>query len=672
MYASVLLRRFVIVLLLGSCLPAAQAQVPAISPRIANYHIKVSLDAETKTLSGTERLSWTNPSTDTIRRIPFHLYLNAFKNTRSTFIQEGQGEFLFSLVDPEDTTTWGWIDIDAIHTVDGQDLSDRTTFIQPDDNNADDQTVLELRLTEALLPGQTLELDIAFSARLPKIIARTGYGYDYFFVAQWYPKIGVYEPAGMRYAKTGQWNCHQFHASTEFYGDFGVYDVEITLPQRFVVGASGSLIQQKDHTDGTQTLHYQAEDVTDFAWTASPFFTEIQDSWQEVSIRLLIQPEHLMHADRYLQSAKYALEYLGEHVGPYVYPTLTIVDPPIYGVASSGMEYPTLFTGGSFYGLPEGIRSVEILTVHEFGHQYFMQMLATNEMEEPWMDEGFNTYWENRVMDHYYGAKTSAVDLLGIHRGGVEGSRLAYVGMKYPQMAANYGVPWQFPDQGAYFTLTYDKTGAWLATLEGLLGRETMDHIFQRYYQRWRFGHPCARDFIAVVQEVAAADRVEMDSVAIDAFFAQVLYGRQVGDYELASIENVAIPPDYGRVDKAGGSGFFAANEPTDSLPATYESTVMIVNRGTLQLPVEILIRFADGSEERRKWDGKDPAYSLYFYGTEAIVSAQIDPEGKNRMDLNQNNNSLTLEPDSRPIWKYIALITGWMQQWMLVLGTLM
>ena len=625
----------------------ARAQNPARSPRTANYHIQVSLDPDQKMLSGTERLHWVNPSSDTIWRMPFHLYLNAFKHTRSTFMKEARGQFWFMLIDESDSTTWGGIDIDRISLPGGPNLMDRTAFIQPDDGNPDDETVLELILPEPLPPGAAIDLDIAFSARIPKIIARTGYGDDYFFIAQWYPKVGVYEPAGTRYATTGQWNCHQFHATTEFYADFGLYDVEITLPERFTVGASGALIRETNPKAGQKTLHYRAEDVTDFAWTASPFFREVNDTWKGVAIRLLIQPEHEMHTDRYLESVKYAFEYFDTYIGPYPYPSLTIVDPPIYGIGSSGMEYPTLFTGGSFYGLPRGIRSVELLTVHEFGHQYFMQVLATNEMEEPWMDEGFNRYWENRVMDHYYGEKTSSFELPGMHRGGAEGSRLAYTGMKYPQIAPNYGVPWQSPDPGAYFTLTYNKTATWLATLEGLLGRQTMDRIFQRYYQQWQFRHPCARDFIAVVKEIVDEAHGPEMAAEMDDFFARVLYGTHTCDYELVSIENV---------------------EESES----FESSVLIINRGNMHIPVEVRVRFEDGSEERRHWDGKSRTHTLHFSGTKKVVSAHIDPEGKNRMDLNLNNNSLTIEPDTRPAWKYGVLITHWMQQLMLLLSALM
>lgn len=657
------------ILLSVNILPA-QSSAEALSPRIANYRIDISLDPEQKTLTGTEILTWKNPSTDTLYTMPFHLYLNAFKNTASTFMQEGKNHPWMALTDVTDSTIWGWIDIDRIGIMEGPDLTDQLSFIQPDDDNLQDQTVVELQLPTPVLPGESIVLEIEFSARLPKIIARTGYGHNYFLVAQWFPKVGVYEPAGTRYAEHGQWNCHQFHASTEFYADFGRYDVTITVPEGFVVGASGELQDEVKIADGKQTVRYLAEDVIDFAWTTSPLFKEIEATWEHVAIRLLIHPEHLMNADRYLESIQHGLEYFAEHIGPYPYSTLTIVDPPIYGAGSSGMEYPTLFTGGSFYGVPDGIRITEALTIHEFGHQYFMQMIASNEMEEPWLDEGFNTYWENRVMDHYYGERHSAIDILGIHRGGYEGSRLAYTGMKMPQIAANYGVPWKFPTHSSYFPLTYDKTAVWLATLEGMVGRETIDHIFQRYYQQWKFKHPCARDFIAVVKEVVLAEKGPKLARQMDVFFEQVLYGSQTCDYTVREILNTAVNSPTGLMDQAGKKRAFP--ESTDEeTPAAYESSVLVVNLGEMAFPTEVLIRFDDDSEELAQWDGKSRSHTFRFTGTRKIVSAEIDPAGNIPLDLNLNNNSLTVQAQQTTGRKYIARILFWVQRIMIAMSAL-
>jgi len=186
----------------------------------------------------------------------------------------------------------------------------------------------------------------------------------------------VYEPAGTRYATKGQWNCHQFHAHSEFYADYGVYDVDITTPKQFWVEATGLMQGEMVNKDGTKTLRYHAEDVVDFAWTASPHFQETVDQWRHVKITLLLQPEHANQAKRHLDAAKAALAYFDKYLGRYPFPNLTIVDPPYHALGAAGMEYPTFITAGTFWQLPEGVRAAEGVTVHEFGHQYFYAIIG--------------------------------------------------------------------------------------------------------------------------------------------------------------------------------------------------------------------------------------------------------------------------------------------------------
>ena len=139
-------------------------------------------------------------------------------------------------------------------------------FIAPDDGNEDDRTVMAVTLPEPLGPGETITLDIAFTAKIPRPFARTGAIGNYFFIAQWFPKIGVLDAAG-------RWNCHQFHVGTEFFADFGVYDVRMTVPRGWPLAATGRERERTDNADGTTTHRYYQEDVHDFAWTTSPDFS---------------------------------------------------------------------------------------------------------------------------------------------------------------------------------------------------------------------------------------------------------------------------------------------------------------------------------------------------------------------------------------------------------------
>src|SRR5262249_5521755 len=162
--------------------------------------------------------------------------------------------------------------------------------ISPDDGNPDDATVAEVPLETPVQPGETATIRMDWSSRIPRTFARTGVIGDFFFLAQWFPKIGVFQSDG--------WNAHQFHAPTEFFSDFGVYDVCITVPSGWIVGATGVERGRQDQPDGTTTHRYFAEDVHDFAWTTSPRFVERTETFDQaplptVKLRLLLQPEHL-------------------------------------------------------------------------------------------------------------------------------------------------------------------------------------------------------------------------------------------------------------------------------------------------------------------------------------------------------------------------------------------
>jgi hypothetical protein len=633
-----------------------------LSPRIANYRIAVRLDPAEKTLSGKETLTWKNTSTDIINELQFHLYLNAFKDERSTFMRGGSSRREIGLPDG------GWVSVTSLKTADGTDLTKRIQFIQPDDNNLDDQTVIRLPLVKPVLPKQSVTLTIDFTARLPRIFARTGYHKDFFMVGQWFPKIGVYEAAGQRYATTGRWNCHQFHPNTEFFADFGVYDVDITVPEPFIVGATGVLQQERPNPDGTKTLSFHAEDVHDFAWTASPHFVDLRDTWRNVSIRVLMQPQRTGQAIRYFQSAKAALEYLDTYVGPYPYPVLTIVDPAYGALSSGGMEYPTLITAGAFWGIGSGLKLAEGVTVHEFGHQYWYGMSASNEFEEAWLDEGVNQYYETRIMSEAYGIKTSMLDFIGLKAGDEEMTRSSYVGMGNPRVAPVATEAWKFP-RGSYGILTYHKTAVFLTTLERMIGRPAMDSTMKTFFRRWRFKHPCARDFIAVFNEIVPPMTHDRFGKNLDWYFDQVLYGTGICDYELTSVRTEDDGPrGRGEDSAAVDAGSSAGKSP----PAReFSSTVTVSRLGEITLPVTLLVRFDDGSEVTEQWDGRDRTTSFHYQRTARVVRAEVDPDRVLAMDIDFNNNSKTVAPPASPIWKYTAKVLFWLQNFFSLFGTI-
>lgn len=614
-----------------------------LSPRLANYQIDVTLDPASKKINGRETLTWRNPSTDVVRELQFHLYLNAFRNENSTFMRESGGQLRGEGIDRSaKENPYGSIDIVSMKVRNGEPLAYQ--FFQPDDQNRDDHTVVRVPLSKPVGPGETIVLDIAFRAKLPKIFARTGFSPDFFLVGQWFPKIGVYEPAGTRYAKTGQWNCHQFHAHSEFYADYGVYDVNITTPKEYWVSATGLYQSEKIHSNGTKTLFYHAEDVVDFAWTASPHFQVINDKWKrpgggEVSIELVMQPEHAHQAQRHIDAARSALAYFDKYLGKYPFPNLTIVDPPFHAQGSFGMEYPTFITAGSAWFLPTGARFPEEVTIHEFGHQYFMQLLATNEFEEAWLDEGFNQYYEGRIMDETYGPRSSQIDLFGFGMGDMESSRDSYVHQDNPAIGSSFGNTWQLPE-GQYGVLTYSKTATWMRTLEGLVGRRVMDEIMQTYFTRWQFKHPDGQNFIDIVNEIVPKRLGGKYGADMNWFFDQALYGDNVVDYELVSIKN--------------------------SRPNGQRQAVITVQRnGDGKLPVDVLVHFDNGRELMLFWDGKGRQRRFTVTENARVLWASVDPKQKIFMDTNLNNNSLTLSPSSAPAAKFAAKFLFWVENWM-------
>ena len=452
--------------LLGSALPArgvdepqpaaepataatAGAESPAVAdggdpfpPPVQQTRLEATFDPDTRRIDGHEHLRWHNTSSVALTELQFHLYLNAFSSNQSTFMLGSGGEMRGSRFDDEG---WGWIEVESMTLPDGTDLAAVEEFLQPQDANPYDRTVARYPLPEPLPAGGWIELDIDFTSQLPTPpFARTGTKDGYVLAGQWFPKIAVFEDAGDRGRAEPGWNADQFNPNSEFYADFGDFDVTLTLPERYrgKIGATGRQIDEQV-ADGQVTVRFRQRGVHDFAWTADPDFivhtahfdpqADVPEAfrrhWAEllglseqevtlspVDIDLYLQPDHADQAARYIDSAKVAIRGYGTRLGAYPYATLTLVDPPLGALGSGGMEYPTFITLGThaLLQLPpfRGVLAPEVVTVHEFGHQFFQGMIANNEFEESWIDEGINTYYENQVMADAYGP--SSMSFLGI------------------------------------------------------------------------------------------------------------------------------------------------------------------------------------------------------------------------------------------------------------------
>jgi peptidase M1-like protein len=650
--------------------------LPEHAARVVTYSIDVSLDAATHRLTGSEQVTWRNPSNDQIGELRLHLYLNAFRNSRSTFMRESGGQ-LRSLDMPENG--WGWIDLTTLALADGTDLLKSARFDAPDDGNADDRTVIRVPLPSAVAPGGEVHFTAGFTAQLPRVFARSGYARDYHLVGQWFPKLGVYEPAGVRQRATGGWNCHQYHANSEFYADYGSFDVRITTPSRFVVGATGTLQGKTTRPDGTVTWRYVQDDVHDFGWTADPGFVEVRGHFSgtrdvseseysaaatlvnrpldqmrltDVDIRLLMQPAHMPQAQRYMESARQAIKHFGLWYGRYPYSTLTVVDPAYGGLGSGGMEYPTFFTGGTHMLLNrwpfDRMHVAEEVTIHEYGHQYWYGMVGSNEFEEAWLDEGFNSYSTGRLVDRLYGPATSVGTVLGLRIG--HRDQLRSFNSPLRTFDRLRQPAWTY-SPGSYSFYSYDRTDMALETLEHLLGEPTMARIMRTYSERWRFRHPSSDDFYAVASEVAGQDLMW--------FFKPVAETADFVDYEVSTADSKRHERDTGRLGEP--ATLTEAKEPEDTAP--YDSVVILRRRGGIVLPQVVELTFEGGRRERVSWDGAARWKELKRTTKDRLQRAEIDPDHRIWLDVNWTNNSRRTAPDHRVATTWTARVLFWVQQ---------
>ena len=626
--------RVVLILLVAS---TASAQPAALSPRNANYTIDATLDAAGHTITGSEVITWRNITTRAATDLQFHLYWNAWKHDRTTFMREralGSGG---AANQPQRADAdRSRIDVTSLKLTSPAtaELTTQIHFIQPDDGNADDETVMAVPLPQPVAPGGSTTIEVKWTAQIPRPVARTGVIGSYFFIAQWFPKLGVFQDDG--------WNCHQFHAHTEFFSDYGVYDVSLTVPQGWMLGATGVERDRRDRADPadrkTTTHRYYQEDVHDFTWTTSPDYIERTARFDHgtlpaVDMRLLLQPEHEGQADRHFDATRVALKYYGEWFGAYPYGHITIVDPA-YQSGAGGMEYPTLFTAGTRWLAPDRVTTPEGVTVHEAGHQFWYGLVGNNEFEDAWMDEGFNTFSTARAIAQVYDPNYLAVRYFGgfipwMFKDIVLARETAGNGLasyRHDAKADKQSTPTYGYYSPTSSSITYSKTALWLNTMERWLGWPALQKIMSTHFERWKFKHPKPQGFFDVTTEVLGRN--------IGWYFDQVYRSSDVFDYGVQDLKSTREQDQY-------------------------RTTVVVRRYGEAMFPVDVLVTFKNGERATEHWDGND-RWTLYAYDRPAqALSAEVDPNRVLLLDVNLTNNSRTLEP------KGPAAATKWSLKWM-------
>ncbi|NOT38637.1 MAG: M1 family metallopeptidase [Saprospiraceae bacterium] len=603
--------------------------------RFSTYTIHTDLNNESHEIRSLQEIVFKNHSDVPLDKILFYMYLNSFKHENSTFLKGVEDIFGQSFKDrkPEE-----WADIKIISLklqYKGKqfDAISLCRYIAPDDGNTEDQSVMELKLPFLFQAGDTILMNLEWEARMPKVIARAGYSQDFYLFCHWFPQLGVLEKN-----KEGHWNwnCHQFFRNTEFYAEFSDYDVWIKCDKDFQVCASGEFVDEI-LVGNKKVKHYQAKRVIDFTWAINKLSYIKQWRWNNVDVRFMLPHDYSAQEKRFYNITNFSLEYMSDHVGYYPYSTLSIVCPPFHALRTGLMEYPTLITTGSLYGMPQFIRNAESLLIHEFVHQYFMAVLASNEKEEPWMDEGFATYYEDRVLDAAFGDKKSLFNVLGFQMDNKQLTRSEYLGMKDPSKGIIARPGWTFKDQDRK-PLIYSKTATIFHSLERFIGTVKMDSMMRSYFKCFKFTHPRGSDFMQFLNN-HLPDYV--DSSLARSCYEFVRFGifeEGVMDYSIDTV----------------------ISERTNDNKNEY--TINLLNAGSWTHPVEIKLEYESGKVEYKFWSGIGDKYELKVSSDLKLSRIHIDPEQKLLVDINLNDNSYSIKSLNDISSHYGSKIMFWWQ----------
>jgi len=586
-----------------------------------NYTITVTLDTKKHLLTGEEVILYKNNSPDTLRKIYFHLYPNAYKDNNTIYMKEARKFYFSKGIRPEEG---GYIDITSFKVDIGSERTSNIPFIV-------DETILEAKLPQPLPPGREIKIKLSFIEKIRRHRGRAGYRGNQYDFGQWYPKVCVYDQEG--------WDLEQFHLWGEFYGEFGTFDVTITVPYEYIIGATGVVtqgdpgweevkvdtslsdeewnkkyreikkaIKEKAKQLKTRTVTFHAERVHDFAWSACSDFLYERGEYEGTPIHVLYRAHNKKRWSKIVaERGRRTLEWLSAKFGRYPYPQLTIIN----GLMRGGMEYPMLVMNSS---------ESESLILHEVGHIYFYGILANNEHKEAWLDEGgteFQTHW---YLETHYGK-------LGYNR--EERLRRApwFVKKFYPlnsrrQSRENYTILYmtsgfdepiskpahEFRDISSYYVNAYFKGAFFFDMLRYIVGDQTWERICRTYFDRWRFKHVNEARFKAVCEEVSGME--------LDWFFDQWLHNTVLIDYALGRVKKKRLPD------------------------GSYKTTVEVLRKERGIMPVEILVETDQGENVIKRWDGREKRGTLEFITRGKPEVVRVDPNNR-ILDKNLLNNGV-------------------------------
>ncbi|MCK9279718.1 MAG: M1 family metallopeptidase [Melioribacteraceae bacterium] len=604
----------------------------------ANYDFDVKFDPLSKLLEVKEKMVWINNTMFPTDKIYLHLYANAYKNNKTFFAS-------YYSLDEEERTS---IEFKAIYLNDTKiELSYHVK-----NGNQFDSTVAFIQLQNKLAKGDSAVVEMEYQLKVPKSVKRFGYatGRNFSFVSQWFPKAGVFQD--------GKWICEPYYPWLNFFSDFGNYNFSIEVPTNFVVGATGSLVMEYS-SSVSKIFSFKQNGVHDFAFFVTDEILYKKEEYKRkdgtiISINLFVQPEREKYFWRYKDAVKNSLEFFEDNIGDYPYESVTLVDVPKTS-ASGGMEYPGIFTVSAELFSPHGTMQPEYLAIHEFTHQFFQGLIANNEVYEAWLDEGFTSYVATKIIYKYYGGGfanfkiATHVPVFGLNFLMYREIPIIYTlaDLKVPEglAAANSyyrnltigtlaDTSYQLPSRLSYAVNSYSKPELVLLSLERYIGYKNMMSLLKEYYNRYKFKHPTALDFIKLTKE--------REGDKLGWFFREFYYNARVHDYAITGIKKVG-QNDYEILAERLREGFFA------------NDIAVYTDKDTLY----------------QKWT-ENVRYKVFkFHTKNEVLAAEIDPYRKNMLDINFANNSYTV---NGKYWASISISLRWffwIQNALMILGSI-
>ncbi len=480
-----------------------------------NYSIDVSLNDKEHTLNGFEKIDYINNSPDTLTFIWFHIWPNAYKNDKTAFsdqlLENGNTKFYFS-----DKEQKGYINRLNFKV---NDITSETI------DHPQHIDIIKLVLPTPLPPGKKATITTPFHVQLPYNFSRGGHDGESYQVTQWYPKPAVYDKDG--------WHPMPYLDQGEFYSEFGNFYVSITVPENYAVAATGELQSAEEKewlkkrssfewkpirrrikkgssvktivqefpvsSSEIKTLRYKQDRIHDFAWFADKRFMVAHDtcrlgSGKIIDVYSYYTPSQKKYWENSLSFAKDAVKIRSEWIGEYPFSVVSVVQgPESFG---GGMEYPTI----TIISPTTDEKLLDYTIAHEISHNWFYGILASNERKHPWMDEGLNTYYDNRYSTWKYGDH-GEITVGSRHVSIKNAERILFetkAVTKKDQAINNNSEDFTAINYGL---IAYYKTGAWLEYAESVLGKETLDKAMQEYYRQWQFKHPQPDDFKNILEQ---------------------------------------------------------------------------------------------------------------------------------------------------------------------------